>query len=545
MTTNVLKIEPRGHSTPAQLQHGRYLLNGEQRWMISGPSDAVRVAAASLGPLIAERVENTLLITFGNTIGQIAVPGLGMIEVRSGKWGDEHFEQMLAELTRIATSLPFTIDQPSGFPYDRSVVGYPDIAYHLFVYLRFILSPQALRAERLQPALQAIVQQPHQRFDASRCEVPLAAAQRVDLTSLVGIAAGMGGFVRAEGLAARTPIVRVLQGHMPRTINERQTIHSTDTPENRFIKSFLELAGGIIEQMRRAIAHEHITPVFRERLLSDCVVMEQVLAPFAHHPLWNEVSRMSHVPASSTVLQSRRGYRDVYRHFVRLRLASRIPLDDRALADLLEARDIAHLYELWCYYTMVRLLTDLLGSPQHVDSPKITPLQVYVPHALAVTWPNGTRLRYNPRYAHGKGPGRSYSVPLRPDIALHVIGVTPQTHLFDAKFRLDRLASLLPAVDVEQPDADTDEIAEERRGTFKRGDLYKMHTYRDALQGTGSVWILYPGTESRFFSVAGGRIDLGQTMPHSFDGVGAIALRPEQDGDATARAVLARILGIS
>jgi predicted component of viral defense system (DUF524 family) len=47
---------------------------------------------------------------------------------------------------------------------------------------------------------------------------------------------------------------------------------------------------------------------------------------------------------------------------------------------------------------------------------------------------------------------------------------------------------------------DSEDAAEERRGIFKRGDIYKMHTYRDALPAARSVWILYPGTETRFYA---------------------------------------------
>ncbi len=46
---------------------------------------------------------------------------------------------------------------------------------------------------------------------------------------------------------------------------------------------------------------------------------------------------------------------------------------------------------------------------------------------------------------------------------------------------------------------------------FKRADLYKMHAYCDAIPNARSVWILYPGSELRFFSEDGSSV-LGQTI---------------------------------
>jgi hypothetical protein len=56
--------------------------------------------------------------------------------------------------------------------------------------------------------------------------------------------------------------------------------------------------------------------------------------------------------------------------------------------------------------------------------------------------------------------------------------------------------------------------------------------------------VLYPGSESRFFTTAGTRLDLATAaLPGNVDGVGAIALRPEEGGDATICAVFRQLLG--
>ncbi len=227
--------------------------------------------------------------------------------------------------------------------------------------------------------------------------------------------------------------------------------------------------------------------------------MDAALQPLVTAPLWDEVGRLVHLPAGSPVLQRRRGYREVYGHFGRLRLATRLPLSATAMRDLLTVKDIAQLYELWCYFALVEAVTGILGPPTGAKRTQASDLQIGVPWDLAVDWPDGTRLLYNPRFSRSRPASRrSYSVPLRPDIALVVPrGPNAGLHLLDAKFRLDRLDAALGTADATE-ESEEDEAAE-RRGTFKRADLYKMHTYRDAIPDARSVWILYPGTETRFF----------------------------------------------
>ena len=61
---------------------------------------------------------------------------------------------------------------------------------------------------------------------------------------------------------------------------------------------------------------------------------------------------------------------------------------------------------------------------------------------------------------------------------------------FDAKYRVDHLTELFGSDD---PDA---EARQERRGTWKRADMLKMHAYRDAIRRTQGAYILYPGNDA-------------------------------------------------
>jgi predicted component of viral defense system (DUF524 family) len=63
-------------------------------------------------------------------------------------------------------------------------------------------------------------------------------------------------------------------------------------------------------------------------------------------------------------------------------------------------------------------------------------------------------------------------------------------------------------------------------------DVYKMHTYRDALQCRASI-VVYPGDRRHFYDVIRGEIedyslsDVIENLEENLKGVGFIGLRPE------------------
>jgi hypothetical protein len=62
---------------------------------------------------------------------------------------------------------------------------------------------------------------------------------------------------------------------------------------------------------------------------------------------------------------------------------------------------------------------------------------------------------------------------------------------FDAKYRVDGISELFPADNNELLD---EEETGKATNTYRRADLYKMHTYNDAIRRTVGSFVLYPGT---------------------------------------------------
>lgn len=236
--------------------------------------------------------------------------------------------------------------------------------------------------------------------------------------------------------------------------------------------------------------------------------MRRVLGPFDRHDMWNDVGRMGHVPIGSSVLQRRRGYRDVLRHHLALRAAARIPFARATAERLLGLKDVATLYELWCYFAVVDAVSAVIGRrPDHVDAMKVQD-EVDLGHGFRVAWEGGPAVYYNLSFTPKKSPPRrSASLWLRPDIVVDIErDGQRELHAFDAKHPL----------------------------SFKNDDIAKMHAYRDALPAVRSARVLYPGARHREFPAL-------EPDARDGDGVGAIPLVPGAV-HADLHDVLARLL---
>lgn len=530
-TSPRVRLNAYGSGEPAACVDGRWQMQSERSWVVRGPPATLDGIAMVLPSYACKRPDDgVLVLSLVNSVGVLDLPGLGRIELYTGKLGEAEFEALLADLTRLATSLPFAAGEPGSAPYTSGPPPRDEVLYHAFVYLRHILLSERTESdERLIPALELIQRAPHRRWRTERREVRIEALTRVDSRTLLDLVTRTGAEVQAPSLSpAAAQLAERLGGRLPEEVSERRIRTTIDTPENRFVKAFIGQARGIIGRVRSRVAGGR--RIFERNLIADCDRMDAQLMPVVRHSMWEEVGAMTAIPFSSTVLQRRRGYRHVLRHFAKIRLAPHIPLDGEKLRNLLELKDIAHLYELWTYYRLAELISGLVGPPLRRAATSRDDFRVALRWGQTFSWAGGIRLAYNPSFSPSRKPPRhSYSGPLRPDIALDVpTGTNAGFHLLDAKFTVRTLSDA--GLDGEG-DEEADEKARERRGDFQRGDLYKMHTYRDAIPEarSGSVWILYPGTEFRFFDASGRRpvIKSPDDLPCATKGVGAMPFAPQ------------------
>src|SRR5262249_17827909 len=158
------------------------------------------------------------------------------------------------------------------------------------------------------------------------------------------------------------------------------------------------------------------------------------------------------------------GYREVFTFWGDLVAHVSLPRSSAETTQILEGRDVATLYEYW---TFLKLLEAAVAVTGRAPSRAVAVSRDELGESLRLRLSTGigpdVSISFNRTF--GRSTGTAYSTPLRPDV---VVKVDEALHAFDAKYRLDRF-------DIAENDSDDD------HATYKRADLYKMHTYRDAI----------------------------------------------------------------
>ena len=262
------------------------------------------------------------------------------------------------------------------------------------------------------------------------------------------------------------------QGHLYRV---EQRIQSNDTQENRFLKYALGQITAKYESLKTRIESiKAVSDNFKDE-------MDSILTTLKHlqrNPFFRTVGRFKGLNQESMVLQKATGYSQVYRTWNILRRA--YSLNDGVYR--LQSKDIATLYEIWCFIEVSHIVKELLGIDVDVDHRNRMEMNGIF------TWELGkgehsrilfkkdnvelAELVYNPKHTEVENDFISMenlvvpTVAQKPDIVLQLTKHDLQkdmkmTYLFDAKYRIDGRVN---GVDTPPEDA-----------------INQMHRYRDAI----------------------------------------------------------------
>lgn len=252
-------------------------------------------------------------------------------------------------------------------------------------------------------------------------------------------------------------------------------VQSNDTQENRFLKHALgqvtskyALLKGRIESLKD-VSSEFKTEM-REML--------DTLKHLQRNPFFRTVGRFKGLNQESLVLQKATGYSQVYRTWNLLRRS--YSLNDGMYR--LQSKDIATLYEIWCFIEVSHIVKELLGADvdtEHRNRMEMNGLFTWElgkgEHSRILFKKNGIELAelvYNPKHTDKENDKISIknlyvpTVPQKPDIVLQLTKNDLQknmkmTYLFDAKYRIEGRVN---GVDTPPDDA-----------------INQMHRYRDAI----------------------------------------------------------------
>jgi predicted component of viral defense system (DUF524 family) len=414
------------------------------------------------------------------------------------------FEALLSDLVVHSVQLPFTIIAPTGWAIEES----PRPPTPLFVY-HFLRAC----ADELRWAVETVLGAPHRALTEEEAIVPLPRVAEVDAEVVEWVLIHPESWQRAQHLA----VAGRLRGYAPAQVWQRQRTETFDTPPNRFVKRFLrELEGYLDELLSRIDRKDEGWGDVPAGARGELGELWGALVGARLGPLFDEVGELTRFPYASQVLLKRDGYRELLDLWRRFQCA-RVPLF-APLAEAIAARDVATLYEVWCFFALATELGNLVGVEPRWD------LAFSDEHGLE--WKN--EMHFGPLgwlvYNEGFGWPRSYSVSLQPDFTWHGPG---GLIVFDAKFRFDR-EDVDKLGEGEADDWEQAVVSGDAQRIAKRADLYKMHTYRDALRARAAV-ALYPGDEDAFYRTDGQKlsaVDWRALLNGELEGIGAVAMAP-------------------
>lgn len=313
---------------------------------------------------------------------------------------------------------------------------------------------------------------------------------------------GIETYVRADKLT-RIPITienelaehRKEPSHLYRI---EQQIQSNDTQENRFLKHALGQITAKYEALKKRIeAIKGASDPFREEMQT----MLDTLKHLQRNPFFRTVGRFKGMNQESLVLQKATGYSQVYRTWNLLRRA--YSLNDGIYR--LQSKDIATLYEIWCFIEVSHIVRDLLGEEVDVDHRNRMEMNgVFTwelgrgEHSHILFRKDGVELAelvYNPKYTENENDSDSKenivvpTVPQKPDIVLQLTKNDLQkglkmTYLFDAKYRIEGRTN---GVDTPPEDA----INQMHR--YRDAIYYKEHSSNELKKEVIGGYILFPG----------------------------------------------------
>jgi len=463
-----------------------------------------------------------------NSIKSIPIP----IEVRSKKI--KYYEQypaMIADLSEICSALIYELKSPLFQSFNL------DSKKKSTLYEDFMLLEYLFRPENLPATYEYLIRNLYSRLDSYVETVPASFASNLGPSEIIKVISTPENLYKSPQVPPKWP--KNLRNYIPDIVDQVRYQDRIDTPENRFFKHFLESLDILIHDLIKKSENGYV----KDKLLD----YSDEVGYYLSQRWLKDVGRMQYTPLSSQVLQKREGYRDILKYFISMELSFRLAWDE--ISDNFKGyeRKLSELYEYWCYFKLLKVLKKL--SDRKINFNDVFKLN---DDEWSISIKKGIKsaqkfnikiedmdikvaLMYNRLFSRTTHD-RSYSLPFKPDYSLLIdIGNEICFIHFDAKYRSEvevldfynKIGSQkLSEEEKELINEEEDQIAslrddeEEKSYKFKNGDIYKMHTYKDAILRTEGAYVLYPGSREGIF-----KVDDNEPIPS----VGAFPLNPGEN----------------
>lgn len=457
---------------PIQLRENataEFVLEGvPQGWRLrEGGVVTLSRARAGAGTISAGNEAGLLTLVLEDAQGRAqATAGIEIVTAKLGYRDD--FRTMLEALTRQTTDLLLRLRTEMTSPFVPDPTQDSRTQIQRFFFLRGLLE-----SPRFQAALARILAHPHHVLVPELAQADLGRARHLSSASLRLIASGQPRRTVPSAHPLRARQITTL----PQAVLHRRPEASVDTSENRFVRHALESFLSVLTLP----APSNLAEV---RLLQELGQLRRPLERALTHPTLTDLGPLTRLPLESAVLQRRSGYRELLQAYFDCQRALQLRWDGGEEVYGGGRRDVAVLYEYWCFFQLLGLVERVFGvclPAEALLSAHSSAVSLRLKRGVALECAaGGIRLAYNPTQP-------TWTRPVRPDMTL-TLG-TNVIH-FDAKYRLSSLSG--------------DTLTE---------DLLEMHAYRDAIPETRAAVVLYPGTKAHWWQQGSGGLGAFPLVP--------------------------------
>ena len=504
-------------------------LNEPVDWSLDGPASMVQRNL---------RHRNRGVITTGIYVGTAhfkavragAKEGVSVdLEVTSVKTDYRRdYRHMLSDITSYYTDLVMQQGSPVTQKFE---VDY-DTPQHT-LYQKFAFVKSIVEDEQFDEAIHKIISNPVRKWAETTVERHIESVRKLSKSSLRQIV------TRND----RVPYAGVIEGleSLPRYLTVSHKTDSIDTPENQFVKYVLTSFYGFCSSLG---TKKNATPQLKMEIDAVC----NILAGYMNGLFFKDVSNPSQLNLGSPVLQRKEGYREILQAWLMFDLAAKLTWNGGD--DVYEAgkKNVAVLYEYWLFFKLMECVSEVFNVPavekqclisNDADGINLEIRQGHTKMIHGQTMAGNRRLNislyYNRTFSHTDDiyASGSWTMNMRPDYTLSIWpGEMTEAdaeredaivHIhFDAKYRLNKIIIEDKEIDLEAREKELQNEKEDREiDIYKRGDLLKMHAYKDAIRRTGGAYVLYPGTEKKI------RKGFHEIIP----GLGAFCIAPGHEDE--------------
>lgn len=444
-------------------------------------------------------------LKFVNVVGNVNLFGK-LFDVRSRKLrdnetGNDQFKSLVEDLNKISSRLSYSYSGVAAVNREVDKTSLNPTEVERFDYF-FQFTFHFPQGNNLDSLMNQILNSPNKKTEAYNRVQPISNSKKVSKNFINTLVKNQNFVELPNGHPMmQSPIVnkfRDLVGRsiLPVEVLEEKKRWSFDTPENRFVKFFLEE----IKSLCLQIENKEIDEI----LLKKAKELRNRVDFHSNNPFFRDIGRLYFMPDSSSVLINKSGYRELYYHFVQSKFGFVSLVDEFSQISLKSSlKNIATLYEIWVFFMMSKIIFDDKTISATFFTKGIENGDVVRGVSFTSTL---AELKYN--YSYTRSNQFSYSLSLRPDITLKIGN---DLYLFDAKYKFS-------TVNIKEEDAEILRI-------IRSEDIHKMHAYLDAITNAIMAVAIYPGDTFIFYNKVSKSVSKN-VESSELVGVGAIPLVP-------------------